>query len=113
MRRDHKRHLAGGNCANSRFTTIKRTYLDGYLMSRLSIDSEIMAAAAPVRLRLSGQNGMSNNCQNEMCRSKTKTLPRKTNISGMDLSTEDAAREKPFADVSFSLDKTPIFGNEF
>jgi len=33
---------------------------------------------------------------------------RKINIYRLDLSTEDAAREKPFADVSFHHNKTHI-----
>ena len=35
--------------------------------------------------------------------------PRKINIFRLDLPTEDAAREKPFANVSFYLNKTHIF----
>ena len=37
---------------------------------------------------------------------------RKINISRMSLSTKDAARGKPFPDVSFPLNKTPNRGDE-
>ena len=40
---------------------------------------------------------------------KTMETPRKINIFRLDLPTEDAAREKPFANVSFYLNKTHIF----
>ena len=40
---------------------------------------------------------------------KTLKTPRKNNIFRLDLSTEDAAIEKPVANVSFYLNKTHIF----
>ena len=66
MLRDCKQHPAGDLCTNARFTSIKHKYLIGYLMSRLCINLEILAAAARVQLRLSGRNEMPDNCQNEM-----------------------------------------------
>ena len=70
-------------------------------MSRLCINLEILAAAARVQLRLSGRNEMPDNCQNEMGSWKPMNLHRKINIFGMELSTEGAVTEKPFAEVSF------------
>ena len=40
-------------------------------------------------------------------------LPRKINIFGMELSTEGAVTEKPFAEVPFFLNKTQISGDAF
>ena len=77
-------------------------------MLHLCIDSEILAAAAAVWLRLSGRNQMPNNSQTDSCVEQVLQTPRKINIFRLDLATEDAASEKHFADVSFYLNKTHI-----
>ena len=77
-------------------------------MLHLCIDSEILAAAAAVWLRLSGRNQMPNNSQTDSCVEKVMKTHRKNNIFRLDLATEDAASEKHFADVSFYLNKTHI-----
>ena len=77
-------------------------------MLHLCIDSEILAAAAAVWLRLSGRNQMPNNSQTDSCVEKVMKTHRKINIFRLDLATEDAASEKHFADVSFYLNKTHI-----
>jgi hypothetical protein len=64
-------------------------------MLHLRIDSEILAAAAAMWLRLSGRNEMPDNSQTKTCVGKTMKTHRKNNISRLDLSTEDANREKP------------------
>jgi hypothetical protein len=61
----------------------------------LRIDSEILAAAADMWLRLSGRNEMPDNSQTKTRVKKTMKTPRENNISRLDLSTEDANREKP------------------
>ena len=78
-------------------------------MLHLCIDSEILAAAAAVWLRLPGRNEMPNNSQTKTCVGKTMKTPRKINISRLDLSTEDANREKPEAELSFYLNKSHVF----
>ena len=80
-------------------------------MLHLCIDSEILAAAAAVWLRLSGRNQMPNNSQTDSCVEKVMKTHRKINIFRLDLATEDAASEKHFADVSFYLNKTSFFGD--
>ena len=64
-------------------------------MLQLRIDSEILAAAAAMWLRLSGRNEMPDNSQTKTRVEKTMKTHRKINISRLDLSTEDANREKP------------------
>ena len=64
-------------------------------MLHLCIDPEIVAAAAAVWLRLSGRNEMPDNSQTKTRVQKTMKTHRKINISRLDLSTEDANREKP------------------
>ena len=78
-------------------------------MLQLRIDSEILAAAAAMWLRLSGRNEMADNSQTKTRVEQTMKTLRKINISRLDLSTEDADREKPYAEVSFYLNKTHIF----
>ena len=78
-------------------------------MLHLCIDSEILAAAAAVWLRLPGRNEMPNNSQTKTCVGKTMKTPRKINISRLDLSTKEVARERPFVNVSFYFNKTHIF----
>jgi hypothetical protein len=78
-------------------------------MSRLFIDSEIMAVASAVWLRLSRRNGMPDNSHSKTSGEKTMKTRRKTNIFRMGLSTKDSTREKPFVDVSFYLNKTHFF----
>ena len=78
-------------------------------MLHLCIDSEILAAAAAVWLRLSGRNEMPNNSQTKTCVGKTMKTHRKTNISRLDLSTKEVARERPCLNVSFYLIKTHSF----
>ena len=75
-------------------------------MLHLCIDSEILAAAAAVWLGLSGQNEMPNNSQTKTCVGKTMKTHRKINISRLNLSTKEVARERPFVNVSFYLNKT-------
>ena len=77
-------------------------------MLHLCIDSEILAAAAAVWLRLSGRNQMPNKSQTETCVEKVGKTLRKINIFRLDLLTEDAAIEKPFANVPFYSNKTHI-----
>ena len=77
-------------------------------MLHLCIDSEILAAAAAVWLRLSGRNQMPNNSQTDSCVEKVLQTPRKINIFRLDLATKDAASEKHIADVSFYVNKTTI-----
>ena len=77
-------------------------------MLHLCIDSEILAAAAAVWLRLSGQNEMPNNSQTKTYGEKTMKTHSKINIFRIDLSTKGVTREKPFANVSFYLNKTHI-----
>ena len=108
MLRDQRRLRAGGIRANARFTTIKFNIWTDILMLHLCIDSEILAAAAAVWLRLSGRNQMPNNSQTDSCVEKVMKTHRKINIFRLDLATEDAASEKHFADVSFYLNKTHI-----
>ena len=81
-------------------------------MLRLCIDSEIQAAAAAVGLRQSGRNDMPNNSQSETCGEKTMKTHHKMKVFRTELWTGHAAREKPFADVSFYLNKTPIMETE-
>ena len=64
-------------------------------MLQLRIDSEILAAAAAMWLRLSGRNEMPDNSQTKTRVEKTMQTPRKIYISRLDLSTEEANREKP------------------
>ena len=78
-------------------------------MLHLRIDWEILAAAAAMWLRLSGRNEMADNSQTKTRVGKTMKTHRKINISRLDLSTEDADREKPYAEVSFYLNKTHNF----
>ena len=78
-------------------------------MLHLCIDSEILAAAAAVWLRLSGRNQMPNKSQTETCVGQVMKTPRKINIFRLDLATEDAASEKHFANVSFYLIKIHFF----
>ena len=69
-------------------------------MLHLCIDSEILAAAAAVWLRLSGRNEMPDNSQTKTCVGKTMKTHRKINISRLDLSTKEVARELTFVLVS-------------
>ena len=108
MLRDQRRLRAGGIRANARFTSIKFNIWTDILMLHLCVDSEILAAAAAVWLRLSGRNQMPNNSQTDSCVEKVMKTHRKINIFRLDLATEDAASEKHFADVSFYLNKTHI-----
>ena len=80
-------------------------------MLHLCIDSEILAAAAAVWLRLSGRNQMPNKSKTETCVGKVIKTYRKINIFRLDLAAKDAASEKHFADVSFYLNKTSFFGD--
>ena len=57
-------------------------------MPRLCIDSEILAVAAAMWLRLSGQSKMPDNSESETCGEQTMKTRRKMNIVGMDLSRE-------------------------
>ena len=70
-------------------------------MSRLCIDAELLTVAAAMWLQLSGQNGIPDDSQSEMCIKQTMKTPRKINNFRLDYSTEDAIREEPFANVSF------------
>ena len=78
-------------------------------MLRLRCDSEILAAAAALWLRLSGQNGMPNISQTTTSGAKTIKTRRKINIFRIELSTEAPTGEEPFAKSSFYLNKTHIF----
>ena len=78
-------------------------------MPRPCIDAELLALAPAVCLQVSRQTGMPDNWQSETCVQKTMKTQRKINIFRLDLSAEDAASYKPFADVSFYLNTTYIF----
>ena len=78
-------------------------------MLHLCIDSEILATAAAVWLQLSGRNEMPHNYQTKTCVGKTMKTPRKINISRLDLSTKEVAREMPFVNVLFYRNKTYLF----
>jgi hypothetical protein len=55
---------------------------------------------------------MPDNSQSETCVEKTMKTLHKTNFFRIHLSAKDATREKPFADVSFYLNKTHIFEDQ-
>ena len=109
MLRDQRRLRAGGIRADARFTSINTNIWTDILMLHLCIDSEILAAAVAVWLRLSGRNQMPNKSHTETCVGKMGKTHRKINIFRLDLATEDAASKKHFADVSFYLNKTQLF----
>ena len=77
-------------------------------MLHLCIDSGILPAAAALWLRLSGQNEMPNISQTETCGDKAMKTRGKINIFRIYLSTEEVAREKPFANVSCYLNETHV-----
>jgi hypothetical protein len=55
---------------------------------------------------------MPDNSQSETCVEKPMKTLHKTNFFRIHLSAKDATREKPFADVSFYLNKTHIFEDQ-
>jgi len=55
---------------------------------------------------------MPDNSQSETCVDKPMKTLHKTNFFRIRLSAKDATREKPFADVSFYLNKTHIFEDQ-
>ena len=55
---------------------------------------------------------MPDNSQSETCVEKPMKTLHKTNFFRIRLSAKDATREKPFADVSFYLNKTHIFEDQ-